>query len=262
MILDDLAAATRRRIEEQKKEISPVKIREIAESMERNTEFPFEKALGKPGMSFICEVKKASPSKGIIAEDFPYLKIAKEYENAGVAAISCLTETDYFLGSDKYLQEIAREVRIPVLRKDFTIDPYMIWQAKAFGASAILLICAILSEEQVREYMKIAEELGMSALVETHDEDEIEMALAAGPKIIGINNRNLKDFTVDINNSVRLRERIPKEIICVSESGIKTPEDVGVLYKNGTNGVLIGETLMRSTDKKAEIELLRRYCHN
>ena len=230
--------------------------------MERNTEFPFEKALGKPGMSFICEVKKASPSKGIIAEDFPYLKIAKEYENAGVAAISCLTETDYFLGSDKYLQEIAREVRIPVLRKDFTIDPYMIWQAKAFGASAILLICAILSEEQVREYMKIAEELGMSALVETHDEDEIEMALAAGAKIIGINNRNLKDFTVDINNSVRLRERIPKEIICVSESGIKTPEDVGVLYKNGTNGVLIGETLMRSTDKKAEIELLRRYCHN
>ena len=159
MILDDLAAATRRRIEEQKKEISPVKIREIAESMERNTEFPFEKALGKPGMSFICEVKKASPSKGIIAEDFPYLKIAKEYENAGVAAISCLTETDYFLGSDKYLQEIAREVRIPVLRKDFTIDPYMIWQAKAFGASAILLICAILSEEQVREYMKIAEEI-------------------------------------------------------------------------------------------------------
>ena len=262
MILDDLAAATRRRIEEQKKEISPVKIREIAESMERNTEFPFEKALGKPGMSFICEVKKASPSKGIIAEDFPYLKIAKEYENAGVAAISCLTETDYFLGSDKYLQEIAREVRIPVLRKDFTIDPYMIWQAKAFGASAILLICAILSEAQVREYMKIAEELGMSALVETHDEDEIEMALAAGAKIIGINNRNLKDFTVDINNSVRLRERIPKEIICVSESGIKTPEDVGVLYKNGTNGVLIGETLMRSTDKKAEIELLRRYCHN
>ena len=260
MILDDLAEATGNRIREQKKKIPPEELRRRAESMNADSGFPFEAALARPGMSFICEVKKASPSKGLIAPDFPYLKIAREYEAAGASAISCLTETDYFLGSDRYLEDIAAEVHIPVLRKDFTVDPYMIWQARVMGASAVLLICAILSEEQIREFREIAEELGLSALVEAHDEQEVETAVRAGARIIGVNNRNLKDFTVDVRNSVRLRGMIPKDVIYVSESGIRTPEDVGVLFRNGTDAVLIGETLMRSPDKKAELDFLRRDC--
>ena len=260
MILDDLAEATGNRIREQKKKIPPEELRRRAESMNADSGIPFEAALTRPGMSFICEVKKASPSKGLIAPDFPYLKIAREYEAAGASAISCLTETGYFLGSDRYLEDIAAEVHIPVLRKDFTIDPYMIWQARVMGASAVLLICAILSEEQIREFREIAEELGLSALVEAHDEQEVETAVRAGARIIGVNNRNLKDFTVDVRNSVRLRDRIPEGVLYVSESGIRTPEDVGELFRNGTDGVLIGETLMRSPDKKAELDLLRREC--
>ena len=260
MILDDLAEATENRIREQKKKIPPEELRRRAESMRADRGFPFEAALARPGMSFICEVKKASPSKGLIAPDYPYLKIAREYEAAGASAISCLTETDYFLGSDRYLEDIAAEVHIPVLRKDFTIDPYMIWQARVMGASAVLLICAILSEEQIREFREIAEELGLSALVEAHDEQEVETAVRAGARIIGVNNRNLKDFTVDVRNSVRLRDRIPEGVLYVSESGIRTPEDVGELFRNSTDAVLIGETLMRSPDKKAELDLLRREC--
>ena len=260
MILDDLAEATRNRIRKQKEAIPPEELRRRAESMKADTGFPFEAALARPGMSFICEVKKASPSKGLIAPDFPYLEIAKEYEKAGAAAISCLTETDYFLGSDRYLEDIASAVQIPVLRKDFTIDPYMIWRARVMGASAVLLICAILSEEQIREFREIAEGLGLSALVEAHDEQEVETAVRAGARMIGVNNRNLKDFTVDVRNSVRLRGMIPKDVIYVSESGIRTPEDVGALFRNGTDAVLIGETLMRSPDKKAELDFLRRDC--
>ncbi|MGN0362702.1 MAG: indole-3-glycerol phosphate synthase TrpC [Bilifractor sp.] len=261
MILDELAQATRNRIQRQMQAVPPQELRRRAESMDSNTGFPFEKALSAPGMSFICEVKKASPSKGLIAPDFPYLEIARQYEEAGASAISCLTETDYFLGSDEYLSDITASVHIPVLRKDFTIDPYMIWQAKVLGASAVLLICAILSEQQLEEYRKIAEGLGMSALVEAHDAKEVEMALRSGARIIGVNNRNLKDFTVDIHNAVRLRELVSKDILYVSESGIRTPEDVGVLYRNGTDAVLIGETLMRSNDKKAELQILGRDCH-
>ena len=207
-------------------------------------------------MSYICEVKKASPSKGLIAPDFSYLEIAKEYKAAGASAISCLTEPFYFLGADKYLQEITENVDIPVLRKDFTVDEYMILQAAAYGASAVLLICAILDDRQLKEYRELAEELGMDALVEAHDEEEVDRALKSGAKIIGVNNRDLKTFQVDMQNSIKLRQLAPDNVLFVSESGIRTAEDIRRLYDNQVDAVLIGETLMRSTDKKAALETL------
>nr|WP_027870994.1 indole-3-glycerol phosphate synthase TrpC [[Eubacterium] cellulosolvens] len=259
-ILDELAEYAAYRVKEAEKEIPLTEMRRQAEDLSAATGFPFEKALAAPGMSLICEVKKASPSKGIIAEDFPWVEIATDYEKAGASAISCLTEPKWFKGQNEYLREIVKNVSIPVLRKDFTVDPYMIYEAKCLGASAVLLICAILDDGQLREYREIAESLGLSALVETHDAEEIRRALDSGAGIIGINNRNLKDFTVDIRNSVRLRSEIPADLLCVSESGIKTAEDVGELYRNHTDAVLIGETLMRSPDKKAAIEELRSCC--
>lgn len=257
MILEEIAEKTIQRIGERKKEVSLQEIRKAAEALPVSGEFPFEQALRADGLTFICEVKKASPSKGIIAEDFPYLKIAEEYEKAGAGAISCLTEPYYFQGSDEYLKEIAAAVHIPVLRKDFTVDAYMIYEAKLLGASAVLLICAILTDEQLKEYISIAHGLGLSALVEAHTEEEADRALAAGARIVGVNNRDLKTFRVDVNTSIRLRKRIPEECLYVSESGIRTHEDVAKLYENGTNGVLIGETLMRSEDKKAMLDELR-----
>ena len=218
----------------------------------------FERALRQPGMSFICEVKKASPSKGIIAEDFPYMDIAKDYEAAGASAISCLTEPYWFLGSDVYLEEIAENVSIPVLRKDFTCSEYMIWQAKALGASAVLLICSVLDDGGLRAYHRLTEELHMSALVEAHDADEIERAKQAGARIIGVNNRNLKDFSVDIGNSARLRQLAGEDTVFVSESGIRTPEDMKALCENGTDAVLIGEMLMRAPDRQAALRALKR----
>lgn len=223
-------------------------------------EFPFRRALSAPGIQFICECKKASPSKGLIAPDFPYLDIALAYEAAGAAAISVLTEPRWFRGEDRFLQEIARTVKIPCLRKDFTVDSYMIYEAKILGASAVLLICAILDDGELREYLSIAHELGLSALVEAHDEEEICRALDAGAGIIGVNNRDLRTFTVDINNSVRLRSLVPDDKIYVSESGIRNAEDVEVLYRNRTDAVLIGETLMRNPDKAAGIRALRSRC--
>ncbi len=256
-ILDEIAEKTRARIQELKKVKSLEQIRKEAYSMEVNTDFPFEKALKKEGISFICEVKKASPSKGIIADDFPYVAIAKSYEEAGAAAISILTEPYYFKGSNEYLKEIYKEVSIPLLRKDFTVDEYMIYEAKLMGASAILLICSILNDVQLKSYLLTADELGLSALVEAHDEEEVERAKAAGARIIGVNNRDLKTFTVDRNNSVRLRKKVPNHILFVSESGIKTPEDISVLKENGTDAVLIGETFMRSKNKKEMLNTLR-----
>lgn len=261
MILDQLAASTRKRVEQRKKEIPLTVIKAKAQALLAADDFPFEKALAAPGMSFICEVKKASPSKGLIAPDFPYLQIAKDYEAAGAAAISVLTEPEYFLGSDQYLREIAQTVSIPVLRKDFTVDAYQIYEAKTLGASAVLLICALLTEEQLKEFLQIAHGLGLSALVEAHDEAEVKKAIRAGARIIGVNNRDLKTFTVDVNNSVRLRNLIPSDKIYVSESGIRGAADVGILYRNGTNAVLIGETLMRSPDKAAMLRELGRECH-
>ena len=256
-ILDTLADHARARTERNKGRVSFDEMKSLALSMDADTGYPFEKALGAPGISFICEVKKASPSKGLIAADFPYLSIAREYEDAGAAAISCLTEPDFFLGSDEYLRGIAATVKIPVLRKDFTVDPYMIYEAKVLGASAVLLICAILSDEELLEYGKIARSLGLSALVEAHDEREVERALRVEKGIIGVNNRDLKTFTVDCGNSVRLRKLVPGDRLFVSESGIRTAEDIEVLRRNGTDAVLIGETLMRSPDKAAALRDLR-----
>lgn len=262
MILDKLADSARNRVERLKIEKPLEQVKAEALACDTATGFPFEKALAAAGISFICEVKKASPSKGVIAQDFPYLDIAKEYEKSGASAISVLTEPEYFLGSDEYLKEIAEAVAIPVLRKDFTVDAYQIYEAKVLGASAVLLICAILDDEQLTEYLQIAHRLGLSTLVEAHDGEEVRRAVKAGARIIGVNNRDLRTFTVDIKNSVSLRDQIPEGTIYVSESGITTAEDVGVLYRNGTNAVLIGETLMRSPDKKAMLQELQRECHD
>ena len=219
--------------------------------------FVFEQALKKDDIAFICECKRASPSKGLIAPNFPYLQIAREYEAAGADAISVLTEPKWFLGSDEYLRQIAASVQIPCLRKDFTVDEYMIYEAKLLGASAVLLICAILSETQLNEYIARCDELGISALVEAHNEQEVAAALRAGARVIGVNNRNLKDFTVDTTNSRRLRERIPRDVVFVSESGVRSAADVDDLRQIGADAVLIGETLMRASDKVAKLAELK-----
>ena len=260
MILDDLANATAIRVDKKKQQVPFETVRENAiktAQAEGKFKFPFEKAIAKDGISFICEVKKASPSKGIIAEDFPYLEIARDYERAGADCISVLTEPDYFKGADEYLKEISSEVSIPTIRKDFIIDEYQIYEAKLLGASCVLLIAALLDTKTLREYKDICDGLGLSALVEAHDEAEIESAKAAGARMIGVNNRDLRTFTVDINNSIRLRGLVPEEILFVAESGIKTADDIIALCKAGVNGVLIGETLMRSKNKKEMLDMLR-----
>lgn len=246
-ILNKIASATRQRYAEIMKTTSMSQIKATALAMPQGG-FEFETALKKQGLSYICEVKKASPSKGIISPDFPYLEIARQYEAAGADCISCLTEPQWFLGSNEYLRRIAEAVSIPVLRKDFTVCDYQIYEAKLLGASAVLLICALLSQDEIREYTTVCDALGMSALVEAHDEREIESALSAGARIIGVNNRNLKDFSVDVNNSTRYRKMIPQNVLFVSESGIKTRADTAVLEQNKTDAVLIGEALMRSPD--------------
>ena len=256
MILDTIAEKTRERIMARKEVLPLRELKAMAQEKNADTGYPFEQALKKQGISFICEVKKASPSKGVIAENFPYLEIAGEYEAAGADAVSVLTEPYYFQGSNDYLTAIRGQISLPLLRKDFTVDEYMIYEAKHIGADAVLLICSILSKMQLQEYAGVARELGLSVLVEAHDEQEIESALEADAGIIGVNNRNLKDFTVDINNSIRLRELVPKNVLFVSESGMKTREDIVRLEQNGTDAVLIGETFMRSADKRGMLESL------
>ena len=257
-ILEEIAARTRERIAKEKTCISVSELENRIQEVNKNArqKITFLQALQKDGMSYICEVKKASPSKRLIAPDFPYLAIAKEYEQAGASAISCLTEPFYFQGADRYLREIAAAVQIPVLRKDFTVDEYMIYQAKSLGASAVLLICAILDDGELRAYRQLAKELGLDALVEAHDEYEVDRALNLGAEIVGVNNRDLRTFQVDMNNSIRLRKMAPDNVVFVSESGIRTPEDIRLLYENKVDAVLIGETLMRSPDKKAALESL------
>lgn len=255
-ILDQLADYARLRTNAAKKKMSPDEIKRRAFELPKG-DFAFENALKKPGISFICECKKASPSKGLIAPDFPYLQIAKDYEAAGADCISILTEPKWFLGSDEYLKEIAAAVSIPCLRKDFTVDEYMIYEAKILGASAVLLICSILPEQKIREYLHLCDELGLSALVEAHDEAEVNAAIRAGARIIGVNNRNLKDFSVDTDNSRRLRELIPSDQLFVSESGVSGVEDIRKLREIGVDAVLVGEALMRSPDKKAKLDELR-----
>lgn len=255
-ILEILAESARERVALSKKALPTEEIRKKAEALPRGG-FEFERALDGEDIAFICECKKASPSKGIIAEDFPYLTIAKDYEKAGADCISVLTEPTKFLGSDEYLREIAAAVSIPCIRKDFTVDEYMIYEAKLLGAKAVLLICSILPEEKVREYIGICDVLGMSALVECHDESEIAMALRVGARIVGVNNRNLKSFSVDMGNSARLRDLVPQDIIFVSESGIKSAAEIDELRSMGVNAVLIGETLMRAEDKTAKLRELK-----
>ena len=255
-ILDKLAEHAKERVAEAKQNISLSEICRMAMSMPKG-DFAFENALRSEDISFICECKKASPSKGLIAEDFPYLQIAKDYEAAGADCISVLTEPKWFLGSNEYLKEIAASVIIPCLRKDFTVDAYMIYEAKTLGASAVLLIVSLLSETQLREYIKICDELGMSALVEIHDEKEALTAINAGARLIGVNNRNLKDFSVDTENSKRLRNLIPRNILFVSESGVKTASDVQTLREIGADAVLVGETLMKAENKCEKLKELR-----
>ena len=255
-ILDQLAAHARERTEEAKRKLPLVELRNRVQALSKKNR-ALEQAIGKPGISFICECKKASPSKGLIASDFPFLQIAEEYEAAGADAISVLTEPKWFLGSDEYLREIAKKVSIPCLRKDFTVDPYMIYEARLLGAAAILLICSILDPEELREYRELCDELGLSALVEAHDEEEIRTALDAGARIIGVNNRNLKDFTVDTENSRRLRSLIPGDVLFVSESGVRDAEDVEKLREIGVDAVLVGEALMRAKDKRQMLRQLK-----
>ena len=255
-ILDELAAHARERVAAAKREKPLEVIRRQALSLPKG-DFAFENAMKKPGVSFICECKKASPSKGIIAPDFPYLEIAKEYEAAGADCISVLTEPKWFLGSDRYLREIALSVSLPCLRKDFTVDAYMIYEAKLLGASAVLLICSLLGEDALRAHIGLCDELGLSALVEAHDGEEVGLALRAGARMIGVNNRNLRDFSVDTDLSRRLRALIPPDVIFVSESGVKTAEDVERLRETGADAVLVGETLMRAPDKAAKLAELR-----
>ncbi|MBO6113635.1 MAG: indole-3-glycerol phosphate synthase TrpC [Lachnospiraceae bacterium] len=256
-ILDELAEYARVRVKENKKKASLEEIKEKAYALPKG-DFEFERALKKKGVSFICEVKKASPSKGVIAEDFPYLDIAREYEAAGADCISVLTEPKWFLGSDIYLKEITDDVSVPVIRKDFVVDEYMIYEAKLLGAKAVLLICSILDKETIQRYIGICDELGISALVEAHDEREIEQAVSAGARMIGVNNRNLKNFSVDMSNSKKLRSYVPENIVYVAESGVKDRKDIAILEELGVDAVLIGETLMRANDKKTILDSLRR----
>ncbi|MCR4655506.1 MAG: indole-3-glycerol phosphate synthase TrpC [Lachnospiraceae bacterium] len=271
-ILDELAACARLRVERKKQEFPEENVREAAYALASklpsadagadvydrvSVRYPFEKALLAPGLSFICECKKASPSKGIIAEKFPYLDIALQYESAGADAISVLTEPKWFLGKDEYLKEIAEAVGIPVLRKDFTVDEYMIYEAKCLGASAVLLIVSLLEEVIIKRYIRICDELGLSALVECHDDKEVDTALCAGARVIGVNNRNLKDFSVDTGLAERLRDRVPENVAFVSESGVRDPSDIEAIRRSGADAVLIGEALMRSEDKAGFLSRLR-----
>ena len=255
-ILDEIAKYAEERVKKAQEIIPAKSLKKQAYDMPKG-DFAFEKALRKPGLSFICECKKASPSKGIIAQDFPYLEIAKEYEEAGADCISVLTEPRWFMGSNEYLKEIAENVSIPILRKDFTVDEYMIYEAKVLGASAVLLIVSILSEDKIRKYLSICDDLGLSALVEIHDENEAKTAINSGARIIGVNNRNLKDFSVDNSLAARLRRDVPEDIVFVSESGIKTADDIKTVRESKADAVLVGETLMRAADKKEALRSLR-----
>ena len=255
-ILEQLAAYARTRVE-QAKAVRPLADVKAAALAQPKGDFAFEKALAQPGVRFICECKRASPSKGLIAPVFPYLDIAKEYAAAGADAISVLTEPKWFLGSDEYLQQIAAAVPVPCLRKDFTVDEYMIYEAKLLGASAVLLICSLLDTETLHQYLGICDTLGLSALVEAHDEQEITSAAAAGARVIGVNNRNLKNFTVDVTNSLALRQKAPPGVLFVAESGITSPSDVSALRAAGVDAVLVGEALMRAPDKAAALAALR-----
>lgn len=256
-ILDTIAAHARERVAADRAKLPLEALRERCRESPAADGVSFLDALQKPGMRFICEVKKASPSKGIISEDFPYLEIAREYEAAGADCLSCLTEPKWFLGSDQIFRDIRLAVRTPMLRKDLTVDEYQLYQSKLLEANAVLLICAILDTRTIARYLDICSGLGLAALVEAHDEAEIASAVSAGAKIIGVNNRNLKDFSVDFSNATRLRDRIPPDVLYVAESGVSSAKDVAALKKIGADAVLMGEVLMRAEDKAALLREMR-----
>ena len=257
-ILDKLADLSRERAKREQETVPEAALREQAKALGRGSGEAFLSALKKPGISFICEIKKASPSKGLISPDFPYLKIAEAYEAAGADCISCLTEPEYFLGSDRIFREVREKVSLPMLRKDFTVSAYQLDQARLMGANAALLIVSLLDTKTLEAYLERCEELGIAALTETHDEEEIRRAVSAGAKIIGVNNRNLKDFSVDFSNAARLRDRIPADCVYVAESGVRTPEDVQRLRQIGADAALIGETLMRAEDPASALKALKQ----
>ncbi|MDR2393612.1 MAG: indole-3-glycerol phosphate synthase TrpC [Treponema sp.] len=261
MILDTLVASTRKRLAAAKEARPLASLMEAAQSGAgdawREASFSFEKVLAQEGYGFICEVKRGSPSKGLIAPDFPYIQIGKDYEAAGAAAISVLTEPDYFLGSDRYLTEIAQVVSVPLLRKDFILDPYQVYEAKLLGAQAVLLIVALLDKDVLAGYIRIADSLGLSCLVEAHTAEEVQAAVDAGARVIGINNRDLHTFCVDLDTTKRLRHYIPGGVLAVSESGIRSPKDIQSLAAYYLDAFLIGESLMRTPRKGAYLQALR-----
>lgn len=256
-ILDTISDYAKQRVIKDKEKVSEQKLISMCDSLDCTAENIFKMSLMKKDISFICEVKKASPSKGIIAENFDYIKIAQDYEKAGADCISCLTEPKWFMGSDKIFTDIRKSVSLPMLRKDFVVDKYQIYQAKTMGADAVLLICSVLGREKIEEYLSVCKSLGLVAVVEAHDETEISDAVLAGAEIIGVNNRNLKNFTVDISNSQKLRSLVPEDIIFIAESGIKTADDIKRLKENRVDAVLIGETLMRAENKKSMLDTLK-----
>ncbi len=252
MILDDIIERKKITLEKSGYRFDALK---TAESIKNDRVSDFYGALAKDGLSIIGEVKKASPSRGVIKEDFNPVEIARQYENA-VDAVSVLTEEHFFMGSPDYLTEIHKEVALPILRKDFIISPLQIFEARELGASAVLLIAAVLKEKRVlKEFLDIVHGLKMNALVETHDEKELETAISAGARIVGINNRNLYDFSEDINTTVRLSKMVPDGVLIVSESSIHTPEDIKIVREAGVSAVLVGESFMRCDNivKKAEV---------
>ena len=256
-ILEQLAEIARERVAADQRQVPEAEMRALADRSGPGGGAAFTAALQKPGISMICEVKKASPSKGVISPDFPYLRIAREYEAAGADCISCLTEPRYFLGSDEIFREIRQSVSVPMLRKDFTVSLYQLDQAKAMGANAALLIVSLLDDRTLSAFLQRCDDLGIAALVETHDGSEIDRAVAAGARIIGVNNRNLKDFSVDFGNAARLRDRIPASCLYVAESGVRTPEDIALLKHIGADAALVGEALMRAGDKAALLSAMR-----
>ncbi len=251
-ILDKITAKTKERIVF----LDGEKLKNKAYSCDKGN-FPFYDAIKKDGISIIAEIKHASPSKGIITDDFDVRKISQEYKLAQVDCISVLTEPYFFMGDNSYVEIAKHEAKKPVLRKDFIIDEVQIYESKVIGADCILLISAILDMEKLKKFSYIAETIGLNCLVECHNEKEIELAIKSSAKIIGVNNRDLTTFDVDINNSLRLRKYVPSDILFVSESGIKTKKDMDKLKEIKTDGVLIGETFMRSNNKVNQIKLLK-----
>ena len=256
-ILDTIAGYARERVQKDRERIAADRMEQLAMNAPEARGSLFYEAIGKEGLSVICEVKKASPSKGIIDPEFDYRGIALEYAGAGADAISCLTEPKWFLGSDEIFETIRSLVKTPMLRKDFVIDEYQIYQARLLGADCVLLICALLDTGTIRRYLGICEDLGLAALIETHNESELCSALEAGARMIGVNNRNLKDFTVDLDNARRLRDQIPPDRLFVAESGIRTAEDAAAMRRAGADAVLVGEAFMRAPDKSAFLAAMK-----